>query len=319
MEDQQALRARLAPVVIRLVGAWILFVALMKLFKGTPADLPKLVQDFWPSLDLALKLKLSIAIELSTAVLALLRPRWGWLLQVPMLSLFVVMLVIMTAQGEKSCGCFGKTISMPPMVMLAIDGTCLAAILYTRPWSSIRASAVNWIVLAPALAAVIAAPWIVIESAVPQAVVRDESGAWRLPEKLPDFLEFNPRKQGWLGKPIRDTELGVWMDTDLYPQDATWILYRVSCPHCGKELADLAASYDGQAVYVLVRMPEKDEEKFRQVFAMPPIAGEAILPELTRGYVGQTPWTLKLEGGIVVDIKAGEGVEDEPPAAAPAK
>ena len=50
-----------------------------------------------------------------------------------MLSLFVVMLIIITAQKEKSCNCFNKTISMPPLVMLAIDNVCLAAILYTRP------------------------------------------------------------------------------------------------------------------------------------------------------------------------------------------
>jgi hypothetical protein len=159
----------------------------------------------------------------------------------------------------------------------------------------------------------------VIKTDVPQAVVRDDSGAWKLPAQMPEYLDFHPRKQGWLGKRIRDTELGIWMDTELYPQDAVWILYRVTCEHCAKELADLAANYDGSTLYVLVRMPEKDEEKFRQVTVFPPIAGEAILPELPRGYTGETPWTLKLEGGVVVDIKAGEGVNDTPPPAPPAK
>jgi hypothetical protein len=308
MNDQQALRRRLAPAAVRVVGFWILSVALIKLFKGTPNDLPKLVQDFLPGVDLGLKLRIAVAIELTTGVLALLQPRLGWILQVPMLTLFVGMLIHMTATGVASCGCFGK-LSVPPPVMLALDSVCLAAILLTRPWSSLPRAPLRPLLLAPVLAVAIGAPWLVI-GREPDAVPVFE-GPWHLPEELPRFAILNPRRQEWLGKEIRRTELGIWIDTDQYPQDATWILYRITCEHCAKELAELAAKDDGQTTYVLVRIPEENEEKYRQVHTLPPIAAEALLPPITQ-YVGQTPWTLRLEGGVVKDIRAGEGVDDTP-------
>jgi hypothetical protein len=312
MENKGSLRDRAAPAVIRIVGVWILAVALIKLFKGTPSDLPGLVRDFWPSLDLALKLKLAIAIELATAALALLAPRFGWLLQVPMLTLFVGMLVVMTAQGAESCGCFGAALKVPPPVMLAVDGACLAAILWTRPWRLLRApqpsAVVRNAVLGGALAVAIASPFLVIRAEAPQVAVRDESGAWQAPAQLPDFAVLEPRK--WVGQAIGDTELGVWVDTDQFPLDATWILYRINCPHCAKELKDLAEKYDGQTVYVLVRIPEENDEAGREVHVLPPVAAEATLPALPRGYAVQTPWMLVLEGGVVASAHAGEGVDD---------
>lgn len=303
MPEVSPLRRRLAPLAVRLVALWVISVALIKLFKGNPGDLPPLIRNFAPGLlNVDLKFKLAIAIELGVSVLALLRPRWGWFGQVPMLVLFVFILVPLVLAGEESCGCFSGAIKMKPWVMLAIDGSGLLAILLTRPWSAITPKPLRFQVVLP-VALVMALPWLLIRSGAPEAPVRNADGAWQLPDKLPGYATLDPEEQGWLNKPLRDTELGIWMDTDLYSQDTTWILYRVTCDHCAAELLELYNNWDQQTIYMLVRLPEADEEAYRQVDAetLPPHE-EVILPTDIR-WDCQAPWTLDVQAGTVVAIK----------------
>lgn len=330
----------LAAACVRGAALWVAFVAAVKLFKGSPNDLPRIVQNFI-DIDLGLKFQLVVAIECAVVVLALLRPRWAWPFLVGMFALFVGLLAKMIADGETSCGCFGGAIKVPPVAMLAIDGLCLLAILATRPWSRIAASPVRWGALAPALLAAIALPFVVIDNSsievpprpvdapgdAPSVSTSGANGAsdpgaaqpndatpadptaspkaWALPETLPAFQILNPDKQSWEGKALRDTPLGVFLDVDLYPQDATWILYRITCDHCAKELGEIANDPERAAkLYVLVRIPEDDEERLRQVqpHQYPPMFEEAILPKLSRGYVGLTPWAFEVAGGVLQKI-----------------
>ncbi len=307
-------RVRLALLAIRLSALWVLIVASIKLFQGSPSDLPLVVQNFMDGMDVGQKFRVVVAIELSVVFLAFLRPTWAWPLLVGMFSLFVAILVKLIAEGSDSCGCFGGAIKIKPATMLVLDGICLAGLIATRPWRNLLATPTPWLLTVTALAAAWVAPFLIFKNEQLPTQQPDHSGtvAWQLPAKMPEFQVINPNKQAWLGKHVKETPLGALIDVDLYPQDATWILYRITCDHCAKELQ--AITNDpvlSQKLYVLVRIPEPDEEQFRQVLPAhyPPMHQEAILPPLARGYMGQTPWTLELEGGVIKSVVAGEGVQ----------
>ncbi|HET6203514.1 MAG TPA: hypothetical protein VFI25_12010 [Planctomycetota bacterium] len=296
------IRRRLAPISIRVGGAWILAGALLKLFKGTPADLPAPVRDFLPNMDLTFWG--AIAAETFAGVLALLHPRAAWPLLSLVLLLFIGILGKLIAAGAASCGCFGPTIKFPPELMLAIDGVCLAEILWARPWSSIPRRGGGAAAALASLAIGLAAPWIVIGPpplARPGriAALADPGAASR---PAPRWVTFEPKQ--WIGKPIRETALADWMRTDDYPGDAVWILYRINCPHCAEHLRRIKMEQDRTqdfgTMVVLVRLPEDGDEKEKVVDMLPETPFQATLPAVTR-YVIQTPWELRLEGGIVRD------------------
>jgi hypothetical protein len=303
-------RGTAAAVAVRLVALWVISVTLFKLFAGNPGDLPEVVRDLLPGIPAGLKFKLTIAIELGVSAVALLRPRLGWALQVPLLLVFVVILVPLVLSGAESCGCFGGAIKMTPVTMLAIDGAGLLAILATRPWSALPARPLQPGLLAIVLVVLAAAPFLLVRDTAPTTATRGADGAWQLPEALPRYAELDPAGQGWTGKALRDTELGIWMDVDQYPGDTTWILYRITCDHCARELERLANEWDQQTIYVLVRLPEKDEESFRQVSEevvarLPHHEPEAILPTAI-DWVCETPWTLTVQAGQVVAVRGRE-------------
>ncbi|HTF90594.1 MAG TPA: hypothetical protein VK843_19405 [Planctomycetota bacterium] len=304
-------RGLFASATIRAAALWVFSVVLIKLVKGSPSDLPVMVRDFLGSMDLGLKFQLVIAIELSIVFIAFLRPRWGWPLLTALFTLFIAMLVTMIAQGATSCGCFGGAIKIKPGTMMFIDAVCLMLMLTNRPWIYLPAKPVRWGLLIPALAVAWIAPFLAFKNeklpVVPAVVAPGQ--AWHLPEKLPEFQVLNPddpndRNPSWIGKPLRETTLGAYLDVDTLPQDATWILYRITCEHCAKEFLDIAADPERAAkLYVLIHIPEDNEENARQVHQYPPIMMEASLPPLPRGYMVQTPWVLEVEGGVVKSAK----------------
>jgi hypothetical protein len=282
-------------------------VSAYKLFAGNPGDLPAVVRDFLPGIPDGLKFKLTIAIELGISAVALLRPRLGWALQVALLLVFVGILVPLVASGAESCGCFGGAIKMKPATMLAIDGAGLLAILATRPWSALPARPLRPGLIAGVLVVLAALPFLLVDDAAPTTATRTD-GAWQLPAELPRYAVLDPEKQGWVGKALRDTELGIWMDVDLYPQDTTWILYRLTCDHCARELERLANEWDGTTIYVLVLLPEKDAETYRQVKqdVLDRLPHEPASLPAEIDWACETPWTLTVEAGQVTAVHGRE-------------
>lgn len=320
--------SRVPAAAVRIVSLWILVGALYKLFQGTPNDLPPPVLEFLPNLDPGLKLHLAIAIELAVVVLAWVTPRIAWPLVVAQFAVFIGILVVLLARGAESCGCFGSKVTMPPAAMLAIDGACLVGLLATRPWKTFGPSKPRLGLALPLAAAVMALPWFVIRDQVevaprPPSVGQNGSpgdpltapakSEFRLPSPLPRFAVLSPLKQKWVGKHIRDTELGLWVDVDLFPQDATWLIYRLTCEHCRDHFIKLNAEFDpaNPKLYVLVRIPEVDDEKNRQVDVFPEhFPEEAVLPGGMEWFM-QTPWTIEIEGGIVKRAYRDEGEEED--------
>lgn len=296
MQSQTSTLGRLSGTVVRLLALWLFVGAAYKLFRGSPNDLPPIVRELF--LGPSLTFKLAIAIELSITFLALLRPRIGWALLALQMLVFIAILIQLIATGADSCGCFGSSVTMPPSVMLGIDGVGLVLMLLTQPWKNARDKDINIAWIAAALLLAWAAPWTLVqESTVTEASVDVETGAWKLPDPLPDFALLDPDQ--WVGLPLAETQLGIWMDVASYDPNAQWILYSELCDHCADFLRQREAEWvQDPKVYVLVTMIHATPERPSIVTVKPP-CDEASLPA-QMNFVMTPPWELTVEDGIVV-------------------
>lgn len=127
--------------------------------------------------------------------------------------------------------------------------------------------------------------------------------------KLPRFVVLSPLKQEWVGKHVRDTELGTWMPVDDYPQDGEWVLFRYDCDHCREHFLKLDEEFQSAPkTYVFVEVPSEGTPVVTQ---MPPhYEPIAKLPDGT-DWVIQTPWTLELEAGIVKRAYLEDGAKED--------
>jgi hypothetical protein len=360
MPSQRSTLSRLSPLSVRLPALWVLAVSSIKMWKGSPNDIPLIVRENSP-LGTDATFYATISIELAFALVALLHPRLGWLLMSALMTVFVAVLLYLISIGATSCGCFGGAISLSPAGMLAIDGSLFAFLLATRPWRSIARTRTPWPAILAAAAAGAAAPWVLVRNVTYEAprpapssaaasapgagtpagtpdggltappagtgaapetgappqrpnaetgVLTPQAGSaeeWKLPSPLPRWARLRP--PDWVGKSIHESDLAIWMNTRLYPEDATWILYLDTCAHCRDYLRKLAAEFaTDPRIYVLVKLATAEDEKAKQVDDKPP-GEEAVLPVEVSWVVGPSlpPWELVLEGGIVKEaIPRGE-------------
>ncbi|MCK6448869.1 MAG: hypothetical protein L6Q99_20940 [Planctomycetes bacterium] len=143
--------------------------------------------------------------------------------------------------------------------------------------------------------------------AAPEAATN--GGAQPEAVKLPRFVVLSPLKQEWVGKHVRDTELGTWMPVDDYPQDGDWVLFRYDCDHCREHFLELDEAFQtAPKSYVFIEVPSEGTPVVTQ---MPPhYEPIAKLPDGT-DWVIQTPWTLELEGGIVKRAYLEDGSKED--------
>ena len=135
MAEGERIPGGFAVLVTRVAALWVLVGACLKLFMGTPLDLPRVVREL--PLDTQLTFQIAIAAELTVGILAMLKPRWAWLLLLTLLLLFDVALITQIREGATDCGCFGAEVTMPPAVMLVIDSVLILLIVVSRPWASL--------------------------------------------------------------------------------------------------------------------------------------------------------------------------------------
>jgi hypothetical protein len=126
-----------AAMLVRLGGTYVLLGALMKVFAGSPGDLPNVLLDAMPRHAEGLFM-LAATLELFVGLVAVLTPRLGWAFLALLLTSFLVVLVLQVIGGERSCGCFGSALTLPPILMILIDAALMAAVLLARPWVSLR-------------------------------------------------------------------------------------------------------------------------------------------------------------------------------------
>jgi hypothetical protein len=280
-----AARGGFASIVVRLAGIWILAGALAKLFLGTPKDLPQLVRDLAP-FDLDRTFHLVIGIELSIVCLAFIKPRLAWPVILALFVFFDFILVSQLLAGAKSCGCFGATIKVPPWVMLSVDSALLVSLLASRPWSVIRGPGLSAGLLAAGVVASLGLPWLVIRAPEPGSV-----GPAR-------YVIMDPAK--WVNRSIYEVEdLTRWVKPEEFPTDGRIVLWRQGCDHCAAHLRRMAGQDDGTQPILLVQIRD-DLKDGRAVDLMPqgPHVTNVALPE-NQQVVLQTPWEIRVEGGIV--------------------
>lgn len=233
--------------VTRLIGLWVLAGAGMKLVWGTPDHLPEFLRDL--PIDLLVTYRVAIAAELCIGLLALLRPRWSWLLVIALMLAFITTLILQTIEGDASCGCFGDLLPIAPPIMLAIDGVLLILLIASRPWATPGSDATGGLIAILVVVGAAILPW---------WLNRDV--------ETPDDIGKTMLNQGhvtiqvntWAGQRLADTRLSPWLEAlelDVpLPDDALWIFYRDSCEWCS-EILDVLADEAGQRQIVLLRLP----------------------------------------------------------------
>lgn len=136
---------------------WLAAGALYKLFDGHPADLPSSVIEKSP-FDAWDTFRFAIAAELAVVALVIAVPRLGWLALSGVFATFITVLFPLVAEGAESCGCFGGTITIKPITMMAIDGGLLLLILFSKPWRLPSAAGLGLAAALPLVAASVAGP-----------------------------------------------------------------------------------------------------------------------------------------------------------------
>jgi hypothetical protein len=330
-----------APLAVRAVALWVLYVSFIKMEDGSPGALPDFLRNNPLGGDLTFTL--TIAIEFAFSLAALVSTRVGWWLMTALLTVFLAILAHLIYTGATSCGCFGGAIKFSPYQMLAVDGPLFLVLLLARngawkstariPWALVGAAllvgaAVPWFRISneagpsnetpPAATAGVAAPVssstsntpvqgqpdapsIGVENPDANSAAPSTSGAWTPPTRKPRWVDIKPPE--WVGKSIHDTPLGVWMDTRSYSDTGNWVLYFETCTHCRDFLNRIAAAFETDPKpYVLVRMGTKQDEVEAVIQQTPPGESAKLPPDVDWvPYPEGPPWELVLEGGIVIE------------------
>lgn len=311
MNSTTTSKTTLAVWAVRVAGFWLLLGAAAKLFAGTPKDLPQLVHDLTP-FDIDLTFRLVIGVELALVCLAFFKPRVAWL---PLVLLFVFFDFILASQlGEKSCGCFGGSITVPPWVMLAIDSLVLLALIVTKPWQNLPHAGMRPPLVASTVVASLVLPWLVIDlpywletrdASAPSTAATNANGAQSAPAKpagvqkpRPRNLSMKPDK--WVGKSVFDIpELTDWLETDKLPIEGKLVFWRQGCEHCRDHLREMAQLDKGETPIVLVQLRD-DLKSTSLIEAMPdgPHVTKIQYPDDLQ-IVVQTPWDFDVQGGVI--------------------
>lgn len=311
-------RFSLARLFTILGALWLATGAFYKLIWGNPGDLPQPFFDMvdWFGIEASKSqlYVLAIASELCVVVLALLRPKLGWIPLAATFLFFEAILAPLIASGAESCGCLGGTIKIHPILMASIDGVILLGLFASRPWRAAGMQPVLPTVLVGALlAASIAAPIVKLSGNEPSAdevrkvLEGGDEGEGAPDVALPKFVELTP--PDWIGQMIYDTPLATWLpNIDTMPTDGTFVFWRMTCDHCAEHLLELANEPPTEAL-VLIRIREEIDETQAPAVHVLPQGGHVFEYELTEKveWVISTPADMKVEGATIVDARENIG------------
>ncbi|MEZ6019155.1 MAG: hypothetical protein R3F17_03380 [Planctomycetota bacterium] len=299
-------RPLLAYGAILLAVAWLATGALFKLYKGSLNDLPPVVLERSPfgTYD---TFRGAIAVELCIAALALIWPRVGWVLLAAIYAVFLGILGLLIQSGAESCGCLGSSVTLKPWMMATIDGTLLALLLASKPWKNFgktKAPALRLVALVPIFLLAFWMPWTKFITPKDKPVDTTTFGGDPPPPSQDiQFAELQPST--WEGQLIYDLDLFQWAENpgvaNELPIPSHVVLYRKSCEHCRDHLAQLANEDDGSRQFVLIRIPEIDDENVPDAIELKPgSALEMQLRPLERGYMVHTPTSFDIDEGMMV-------------------
>ena len=288
----------LPAIVTRLVGLWILAGAFLKLFQGSPADLPQVLRDL--PLDTGLVFKLAITGEMIVGFLAVLRPSRGWL-PVKLVTLaFLIVLVTQIMGGEESCGCFGAAVTISPVVMLIIDAVAFLALVLVKPWKlEPGKDELPWLPTLIIIAGCCVLPW-VIDNQKTVAEIAEGDGAGS------GWVEL--KWDTYKGKALKDTELWPLLEGPQRIPDGAIIFWSPSCDVCAELLDFLDTSREYIVLLKLPKFHPDDEDKVHKL----PNDGNVMKKDLPEAqYVDVIPpLIIEVEGGIVTEALQHDIVEN---------
>ena len=341
-----------------MVPAWLLTGASIKLLERSPMLLPSPVRgtlravagamglggeaDFAGFLDLALRVIVSGEFALAAAMIVL--PSLSRRIAIPLLSMFVLILLVVVARGEASCGCFGSK-GPPPWAVLVGDGILLALCLWLRPFTTPASKTqLGGFVALTAVGVAVAfgvPPREAIEHAPepppasrtttpdPAPPAKPEPKTDTAPAVTPSVQPpaatsnqpwpsapatlqpyYLPQFEQWVGKRLRDQSIAPLISGPI-PVDlerGRWIVmfFREDCEHCHAVL-DRHFAPKVPLPTLLVSVPDADPAA-----SLPNPCSECQVRSLPKGpdWVIGTPVLLSIEDGTVRGVLAGTDAED---------
>ena len=324
------------------VPLWILTGALFKLNELDWKLLPPPVRSTCefigsglgqdPDLWLGFSMRFLIGTELLLVGLMFASTRLARPLAAATLTLFIVILITVLAQGYDSekglqsliggdCGCFGSS-GPPASVMLLIDAFLLGCVLFFKPKVGGQHGP-GYLAGAFALSAFIGytvafvVPERTIENTTQSVAGENEQAApldangWVLP---PASLKSNyyPRFETWKGARLQDQEVAQLLPRpipmDLDQGDRLVVFYRGDCDHCQEVFltyfSDPELPIPTLAVDVMDYAPEGLLEFYCE---------DCATTELPSGpsYLIQTPVILRMKDGVITCVADGSATEEQ--------
>lgn len=315
-------------VLTRLVvPAWVAFGATFKLVEATPKTLPPktiLTLADRGHIDLYVLLASLIGLEFLAVALMVFMARWARLVAAAILSVFCLILIAEMVQGNvTSCGCLGK-VTMPPWLMLGIDGTMLLGVLVFDP-SPIVPARPSRLALVPAIVAAAIGFWLSFSRIVPagravepgpQAFVQPPNG-----NAVPADPTINPAPKAlpgyWFASDIDSWPGASWREIELFQFMSRWpsgldtgtryvVFYSRTCDHCEEMFRDDLTDPALGSLVTAVEVPQsKTEMTSASAWFMPRTECEMLQLPVGCEWIITTPLTLKIADGVVECAEEG--------------
>ena len=307
------------------VPAWVAIGALVKLYSGSPGNLPTNFVSFGRNagIDLGEMLYTLIGLEFLAVGVMLLLARWARPMAIFMLASFCLILLGEMYVRADSCGCFGGTITIKPWQMLLVDGALLAGVLFFIP--RVPESAWGLAKALPAMA-VMGVLGIGLSFGAASVIHQDiEHEPNDDPLVDPDDPTRNPNPRSlpsnWWAQTIDDWDGKPWREIPLFQFMPRWpegldegthyiVFYSRTCSHCEIMFID-DFTRDIGAPVIAIEIPEsRSQLRGERAWSMPETVNltSMQLPLGPDWYI-QAPLAMRIEDGIVRCAKEGDHVE----------
>lgn len=318
-----SIASSVGPALARVVvPMWVLSGAAFKLIERTPSNLPGsflAVARQW-DVDLWLLLRTLIGLEFLAVAVMVLVARLARPMAIFMLLSFCLILIVELVRQSTSCGCFGS-IKIHPGVMLGIDGTLLAGVIFLRP-PRIPAVARRPIVAAAAAIAggfglayglpekpAVAPPGNSTQVTVPSnPQVGGAAADCTIPPALAPLPPWWYAKEidTWPGKCCNELELfaiiGTW-PSELARGRKHVVFYRRDCDHCQEMFENYFAGQLDTPV-IAYRIPSE------VTWQMPQTTATLLDLSDRCDWVIETPLIITLQDGRIECAREGLGFEE---------
>ncbi len=307
------------------VPLWVAAGATVKLFSGSPGNLPSTFVSFAreTGIDLGFLLYTLIGLEFFAVGVMVLLARWSRLMAIFMLGSFCLILIGEMVAGAESCGCFGGTITIQPWQMLIVDGILLAGVIFFAP--RIAGTALSLARGIPLMVVMMVAG-IGLSFGAASVIHQDIQQSPEVDPNIdPDDPTRNPNPRAlpsnwwaqtidnWTGKPWREIPLFQFMPR--WPEGLDEgkhyiVFYSRTCSHCEIMFID-DFTRDIGAPVIAIEIPEsRTQLRGENAWPMPETFNvtRVQLPLGPDWYI-QAPLSLRIEDGIVRCAKEGDHVE----------